>query len=548
MMDSQFFYQKVESSIIRLLAQCDRDVLSPSYGCFDHKYWHDRITDFPSGHDQEGVYALALLYSMEADFNPFYKKEYILELIKGAVTFWTKIQHSDGSIDEFYPYERQLGATAIVLWAVTESLLLLKESLEPEFIAQVTPYVLRSADFIMANDEDSDLTNHKSQACLALYNTWQLSGRDVYKTSAEKYAEKVKAMFCDEGWFKEYGGADAGYQTLTLSFMCRYLEKTGDKNLLDMLKLSVDFLSYAVFGGGYYGGHIYSRNTRHFWASGFVHLKNENLTAADILSGVLDEGDKNIFMPDHQDRYFVEQIYDFLYAAKLCQGNAIDGDSAKLPFKSENNVKIFDKCGLIFVKNSEFYAGISVSKGGCLTASDSRGEVYLDQGVRLKLVNGETESSFSFAEYKYEIENGDGVFKVTVSGDMKHKSYMLPTPVKFMMLRSLFLFSSIHKSVSALIKNLLIKLLITNNKSAKATFERVLTIDDENIFIDTDVKRPSWDDVSAVVTGAEFKDKFVAYSRSFSLAEMNQKIDMKSPKDAGLNGDKISVKRVIKSD
>ena len=44
----------------RVLGALDRNPLSPTFGCQDWRYWHDKVSDIPSGHDQEMIYFLAL--------------------------------------------------------------------------------------------------------------------------------------------------------------------------------------------------------------------------------------------------------------------------------------------------------------------------------------------------------------------------------------------------------------------------------------------------------------------------------------------------------
>jgi hypothetical protein len=65
------YLDAVLGQVPRLLAQLDRNPISPTYGCFDWIFWHDRVSGFPNGHAQEGMLVLTYLFDLNDEGNPY---------------------------------------------------------------------------------------------------------------------------------------------------------------------------------------------------------------------------------------------------------------------------------------------------------------------------------------------------------------------------------------------------------------------------------------------------------------------------------------------
>ena len=59
------FAQEALAQIPKILTLLDRNIHSPTYGCFDRNFWHYKIIDFPSGMAQEFVLPLTLAYNLK---------------------------------------------------------------------------------------------------------------------------------------------------------------------------------------------------------------------------------------------------------------------------------------------------------------------------------------------------------------------------------------------------------------------------------------------------------------------------------------------------
>ena len=123
--------------IPRILTCMDRNPLSTTFGCCDRSYWLEKTRDFPDAVRQFGVQALAIVYAHELPGNPYYQNENILYWIEAGLCYWAKIQHSDGSFDEFYPNERGwVGPTAFTTFSSVEAFKLVESRLD-EFSAEL---------------------------------------------------------------------------------------------------------------------------------------------------------------------------------------------------------------------------------------------------------------------------------------------------------------------------------------------------------------------------------------------------------------------------
>jgi hypothetical protein len=113
------YAQKALNQLPRLLGNLDRNPFSPTYGCFHRDYWLDKTSDFPDAVRQFAVHALALVYKYDFPGNLYQGQPKIRDWAIAGLDFWARIQHRDGSFDEFYPYERGwVGPTAFTTYWV----------------------------------------------------------------------------------------------------------------------------------------------------------------------------------------------------------------------------------------------------------------------------------------------------------------------------------------------------------------------------------------------------------------------------------------------
>ena len=74
-------------------------------------------------------------------------------------------------------------------------------------------------NFIVSHKETHGvITNHLAVTLAALGRWQKMTGEDVHKTTNE-VLNQILSHYSTEGWFREYSGADFGYQTLALDYL-----------------------------------------------------------------------------------------------------------------------------------------------------------------------------------------------------------------------------------------------------------------------------------------------------------------------------------------
>lgn len=307
-MNASVYLEGAEESLERLLSNMDRNHGSPTFGCLARPYWHDKATDFPSAHQQIGVFPLALAYTQDWDGNPFHGSDEIRTYIDAALAFWTRIQHRNGSFDEHYPNEHSVGAAAWTLWAVTETYLLLDDP------PAVEPSIERAAEFLATREEPGDIANHQAVAATALLNAHRITGTG--RAAARRRLETLQDMRHPDGWFQEYTGADIGYQSTTISHLGRAWARDADLVEREMVADALDFLATFIDAEGYYAGTIGSRNTEHLHVAGIELLADEFDTAARIAAAARrNMANGHLLTPGRMDdKHFSRQLAEYLDA------------------------------------------------------------------------------------------------------------------------------------------------------------------------------------------------------------------------------------------
>ncbi|MBU2259066.1 hypothetical protein KKC44_00500, partial [Patescibacteria group bacterium] len=173
------YAQKALSQIPRLLSLQDRNPYSPTYGCFKRTYWLDKTVDFPDALPQFGVLSLTLAYNHDMPGNFYKDQEKMREWILAGMKYWTKIQHRDGSFDEFYPNEHGwTGPTGFLLYAMLKSYIILNE--RGEFPADLCDEFFeacrKAARYIIKWDEHGVLANHHAMGVLPVFYAFHVLG------------------------------------------------------------------------------------------------------------------------------------------------------------------------------------------------------------------------------------------------------------------------------------------------------------------------------------------------------------------------------------
>ncbi|MCK5504360.1 MAG: hypothetical protein KAJ10_04325, partial [Thermodesulfovibrionia bacterium] len=394
----------------------NRNLSSESYGCFDREFWHYNTADIACARKQEAVLTLTLLYLIEHENNKYYRSSEILEYIKAAMIFWTKIQDKNGSFNEWYPSEHSFVATSFSTYAVSESLLLLKNEIPHNECNLVVESLRKAGDWLIRRDE-TRVMNQQTGAAIALLNIHLLTNDNKYLDASKDKISLLSERQSKEGWFIEYGGPDIGYLSLAIDYLSKYCLKTKDEQVRIIVSRSLDFIKNFIQPNLIAGGEYTSRNTEYLIPHGFEIFSKLDKNAQFIASVVR----KTLVSPNSfpclfDDRYLTYVGYTWLQA--YVEANP------DLEKKVEENIsnhfnssfkKQYNDSGLLIINDNRRHLIVNVKKGGAFRIFDKNNtRTYSDSGVLAKSKGKWYTSGWLSTEGQCDLSDDN----VTVQGNM----------------------------------------------------------------------------------------------------------------------------------
>ena len=405
-------------SLPRLLSLVDRDPFSPTFGCFDRPFWHYKTcSDFASAVCQQGALPLALLYRYEIPGNPCFRSPRVLETLCAAMRFWTSLRNRDGSFNEWYPGEHSHVATAFTAYAVSEALLVLGDEIPGEERGRIVETLVRAARWL-GKYVDREVINHSAGALAALANIHRLEGSPWIAETVDQYIEVLREGQNGEGWFGEYGGADIGYQGVTLDYLAKYLERSGDDSVTDMIERGLGFLVPFVTPRGTCGGPIGSRSTRYLLPHGLEILNGRCEEAGDVLKKLWRGLALGTAIGPEQvdDRYFT--FFFFPNMVQACVHAELRGDKETVGPCEEadplrpSSLEIFSESGLVAERRESYTLLSNLKRGGVMRVHSGDTDIYSDSGYFGELADGRVVST-NWLNHDARVDrNPDGSFTV----------------------------------------------------------------------------------------------------------------------------------------
>ncbi|GJQ28470.1 MAG: hypothetical protein HBSAPP03_03540 [Phycisphaerae bacterium] len=492
--------------IPRLLQLIDRNPFSRTYGCFDRAYWHYRTMDFPCGMAQEFVLPLALVVTRAYPGNPYLGVARVRELAEAAVRFLVPASHSDGTTDDYFPFERAMGALVFSLYAGAESYRLLGMN-DPRVVDLLAKRVAHLAH----ENETGQLSNHQAFAALAAYTVFQITGDDRHRRVAEDRVALTLSWQHAEGWFQEYEGADPGYHTCTIDFLAKYMQKAGATSLRAPLVKAADFAANFMHPDGSYGGEYGSRNTFHFYPHGFELLAPHAPSAMFIAESFLRGAPRGKRYINDDDRMTAHYVYNFLQAY---DDFAPRGPAPARPDRAQTILWLPGaKMALRRAdpdSPAEYHAVANLAKGGALKVFDADGPIASDTGLTATLADGRTVVSH-LVQNSAPIDADPAAGRFTVRAVLCRRRHNLPTPFKNIVFRALLL--TVGRFNANLTRSMLQKILITGKPTTPFRFERTVEfMPDRVIVIDRiDASAP----ITRLAVGADGTSIYVANSNVY---------------------------------
>lgn len=456
-----WYLQTALREIPRVLTLLDRDPSSPTYGCFDRNYWHYRTQDSPSGMYQELALPLAQVYALDLPGNRWRGEPRLRELALAGVRYAARSAHADGSCDDYFPYERALGATAFVAAAHAEVARLLEDR-SPDILAHLS----RRAWWLVERTEQGRLANHQALVALAAARIGRLLSDQALLEKARERLALCLSWQHAEGWFTEYEGADLGYQSLTIAFLAALRPLLDIPALDGALDRALVFAAHFVYPDGAYGGEIGSRNTYQVLPSGFEWLACRSPHARYIANRWLAGAVAGRRGYSDDDRIFCHWLLDYVSAYQA--RSACRGDGAA-PWQPAAGVASFPAAGLHVIREHGLHLTVAANKGGVFRAYREQRLLRNDTGLVALLEDG-TRLVSHMIDPQTEVELTEGT--ITIRGRMHAARRHLPSPGKQVLFR--LVNGTLGRIAPDVLRGLLQRVLITGKRRAALTLERTL--------------------------------------------------------------------------
>lgn len=519
------FATRAFGAIPKLLTLQDRNPHSPTYGCFDRNYWQYKIIDFPSGMAQEFTWPLALAWALPHPANAFAGEESVRDWVVAGLDFMRRSSHPDGACDDYYPYERAVGAGAFSLLAGCESYALLDLNDRP-----LLEFFSRRATWLAGRRESGRLSNHEALIVISLVRLQELTGDTRWRDDIARRLERLLSWQTTEGWFWEYEGCDPGYLTLTISLLARLDGLMPGAGLRDPLRRAIDFAGEFVHPDGTFGGEYGSRNTLNFFPHGFElagSWKPEALAVNDAYLRGMAAGRAPCFDDDH---IIGHHLWNYLLAwhdAAASRGGALARSDGR---------HHYPEAGLIVDRRSGTELYLALAKGGVFKCFRDERLVASDTQLSIETAGGVAVAHL-VDKYDVEIEAD----RIAIAGALGWAKTSLMTPAKLVVLR--FVMLTIGRLFPNAIRRLLQRLLITGKRPAPFRFRRVFSWQGEGWIVEDHVEADDWRNVRSARIEGHQTSIHVVMSRVFQAGQLQPGTDLTAAAHALAPGEPLVVRR-----
>lgn len=473
------YLKQVVDSLPRLLAMIDTDRSSRSYGMGDRYFWAWGLIDFGNGTFQGAAHGMARLW--ESGLWPYStSKALFLGRIDALFVGAEKLTKQDGSLEEAFPNEGSFCVTALVAFDLLCTLELLNKEIDnsirnrwQQIIQPMIAYLLK------ADETHAMISNHLATAVAALVRWYDLTKDSAAEERAKLFMSRIVNHQSSEGWFKEYDGADPGYQSLCTYYLADVYINRPDWGLLAPLRKSIQFLWHFAHPDGSFGGVYGSRCTRFYYPAGILAVAND-IPEAAVLAKFMSNSivqQKVVTLTTMDEPNFIPMFNAFCWAATIEQmfEESSRASVELLPsLISDPYRKHFKQAGLIIDRGASHYTVISTHKGGVVNHFVNRKRMINNAGIVVSNKNGALGSTQGYAENNTIDWLDDQT--LLIKAGISEMPKQLSDPFKFIALRlfciSIFRIAPLREWV----KQQLVRLLITGNKYWSVENERIIKL------------------------------------------------------------------------
>ncbi len=496
------YIKEIKLVIPRLLALYDLDGTNVSYGLGDRFYWAWGLTDFGNATFQGGAHGLACLWRSGLWSYKTSSKKF-LQRIDAIFCGTEKLTRSNGSLEEAFPNENSFCVTSLVAYDLLCTYDLLSNEINSQGQNRWLKIIQPLVQFIIKEEEThAIISNHLATAVAALTRWYAIS----VEAEAQKKAQRLLRVILDnqsnEGWFREYEGADPGYQSLCTYYMADIHKLRPDWNLLEPLRRSIKFLWHFAHPDGSFGGVYGSRCTRFYYPAGIEALSGQ-IPEAKVLAIYMRDSIANkkvVTLHTMDDSNLIPMFNAYSRAAAITttDDKLSKCQASQLPCQAMNGRKQYPEAGLLVDGSSEHYSIINTHKGGVVIHFENQKRTVIDAGVVLQRSNGQVGSTQSITpENRVQLMDNTLIIH-SVFTSMPRR---LPNPYQFILLRILCTTIFKFKSIREWVKKCLVTFLITGKKVWPAQNRRTIFLG-PNLRIEDTVDAPK--DYTKVSTPGPF--------------------------------------------
>ena len=257
---------------------------------------------------QEAALALALAAEDHEGW-PQVARDRLRALATAAIRYAAACARRNGALDDYYPYEQAVGATAFALRACVEAASLLRLR-DPACFA----WFKKAAGWLARHRESGRLANHLALVALCLHRVGRLLDDASLLAASRERLHELLQWQSHEGWFAEYEGCDPGYHTVTIAFLADLWHATRDPVLFEALRRAVRFALAVQHPDGTVGGSYGSRNSSHAYTHGFERLAHHLVDARLFLAQLHRALRHELQVPMDDDRLCAHYAVDYALA------------------------------------------------------------------------------------------------------------------------------------------------------------------------------------------------------------------------------------------
>lgn len=459
---------EARAALPRVLALFDDNPASRTRGLGDRYHWAWKLIDFANGTYQGAAHGWARLLVAGALPEGVSENDLVRRTVL-AIEAAGRIRRADGSCEEAFPWESSFCVTALVaydLLAATDLLSDRAPGLGDAALRTVAPMVR----FLERADERHGLiSNHLATAVAALVRWYDRTGEASAEARARILLERILAHRSVEGWFREYEGADPGYQTLAMDYLTDVHALRPDWGLAGPLADGCRFLALAAHPDGSFGGPIGSRNTRFYAPGGLARLAAGDPVAAALDGAMQAAVSRRATIPlaAFDDSNLIPFFNSYVRAATAPAATAAGVLPCDEPAPRD---WVLPEAGWRVSHRPSAWTIVSTARGGAFVqVPRDGGRALVSGGVLARDADGAPWGSQTAGPAR-EITVEEGAIELEVG--LLPIGQMLPTPLRFVLLRLANLTVMRWRPAAEWVKRLLVALLVTRSGRVRVRARR----------------------------------------------------------------------------